>query len=745
MALFPDTVTVMVDAAWRVSVVLGAAWLAARVLGRRPAALRHAVWAAALMAALVVPMLAGVVPSWRLGVLPATASIAAVTAADPAGPASRPASRPIAPAAERGAPFVVAAAPALDEPATASAAASLPAGDWLGLLWASVAAVILGRYLASVASVRWLTRDADPVHDRRWRDASEIAAAELGLQRPPVLLASALVSVPFTSGVTRPVVVVPESALATWSDERIRVVLLHELAHVRRRDCLVQALSQVACAAYWFNPLTWVAARRLRAERERACDDLVLDAGLRGADYAQHLLDIARTVTPRRSLSAAALAMARPSELEGRLLAILDGPRARRTPRTRLLTWRAAAVAVAVVLPVASIQPVAREALPLAASIDMEQVATPAPPPSTSASAGEESQDVGPGGPSTPGPVGGVTGGVAGGVAGRVAQGVAGGVPGGIDGGVARAVTRLTGGMPETIVSSVAGGVAGSAHTVAGQTPAAKPGTDDAPRAASPAVIQGLTEAMKDPDADVRSQALQALTQLGVPVAYETLVAALKDEDADLRQQAAHSLARLRDTRAVQPLIGALKDEDADVRQQAAFALGQMGATDAIPALTAALKDTDEDVRQTAIFGLMRLGDRGAMPAYVEALKDASADVRQQAVFALSRVGDSSAVPAIVRLLAGDESADVRQQAAFALSQIGDESVVPALTAALKDVSADVRRQVVFALSQIAGGDQGRAERRHPRAVVKTPAPAPKPSLAPAPAPRPQAPPAPPR
>ncbi len=197
----------------------------------------------------------------------------------------------------------------------------------------------------------------------------------------PALLASDHVSVPFTSGVLRPVVVVPASALATWTDERIRVVLLHELAHVRRRDCLVQAMSQIACAAYWFNPLTWIAARRLRAERERACDDLVLEAGMRGADYAQHLLDIARTVTERRSLSAAALAMARPSELEGRLLAILDGRRARRVIGARG-SWRLAAALVAVVVPVASVQPVAREASVVIDEVaSLVEQAAPAPTP----------------------------------------------------------------------------------------------------------------------------------------------------------------------------------------------------------------------------------------------------------------------------------------------------------------------------------------------------------------------------
>lgn len=732
MALSPDTATVMLDAAWRVSLVLGAAWLVARTLGRRPAALRHAVWAAALMAALVVPMLAGVVPSWRLGVLPATASIAAVMAADPAVPASRPASTPIAPrAAERLASLPVAAAPALDEPATAAyAPTSLPAGDWLGLLWASVAAVILGRYLASVASVRWLTRDADPVHDRRWRDASEVAAAELGLQRPPALLASAHVSVPFTSGVIRPVVVVPAGALTTWSDERIRVVLLHELAHVRRRDCLVQALSQVACAAYWFNPLTWVAARRLRAERERACDDLVLDAGLRGADYAQHLLDIARTVTPRRSLSAAALAMARPSELEGRLLAILDGPRARRTPGTRL-TWRAAAVAVAVVLPVASVQPVAREALapePLAVAAATPARAGTAAPASIAPAAPAQA-------PSEPAPP-----------ARPVLTAADARQAGELVGRVAGTVIAKAGLVTESVIEAVREGVAegvaggldeltdGQANTPSAANPEARQA-----RPVSPAVIQGLTEAMKDADPDVRQQAMHALARLGAPIAYDTLAAALKDEDEDVRQQAAFLIGKARDPRAIPLLIGMLKDAEPDVRQQAAFGLAQMKAKEAVPGLVAAMKDEDEDVRQMAIFGLMQIGDQGAASAYVEALKDPSEDVRQQAIFALTQLDDRSAVPSFVRLLAEDKSEDVRQQAAFALGRLGDEGVVPALTAALKDASADVRRQAVFALAQIAGGDEEHAKRPHPRAVVKAPAPAPKPSLAPTPAPRPQA------
>jgi HEAT repeat protein/beta-lactamase regulating signal transducer with metallopeptidase domain len=744
MALTPGTLTVMLDAAWRVTLVLGVAWGATCLLGRRPAALRHAVWASALLVVLAVPMLTGVLPSWRIAVLPAPA----VSAIVPTAP-NAPPSRPLPPPRVNRVETQTMPDAATTAQTTASPAATPPVdvspvrstADWLGLLWASVAAAIIGRYFASIASVRWLTRDAEPVSDLRWRDASDVASAELGLAESPALLASDQVTVPFTSGVLRPVVVVPASALATWTDERIRVVLLHELAHVRRRDCLVQAMSQLACSAYWFNPLTWVAARRLRAERERACDDLVLDAGMRGADYAQHLLDIARTVTSRRSLSAAALAMARPSELEGRLLAILDGHRARRAAGSRL-SWRMAVAVAAIVVPVASVQPVAREAnLVIDDVASLVEQAAPAPTPTPTPTPTPRHVNVPPSTISTSVATSTATS-MSTLTAAESAQ---------ISAVASRVVGSLvaqSGDVASAVVNAVASGAAEGVSEglrALGQTSSAQGAQNSKDksqaRTVSPAVIAGLTEAMKDSDPDVRKQAMQALTRLGAPLAYEALVQALKDDDAEIREQAVFSLGQLGDKRAIDPLTAALKDAEPDVREQAAFGLSQLKAVQAVPALQALLKDTDEDVREQALFALSQIGDRSAVPAFIVALKDSSEDVREQALFALSQLGDAAAVPAILPLLAKDESEDVREQAAFALSQIGDETAVVALTAALKDESPDVRQQAIFALSQIADGDSDRESKHRNRAwntPVKTPTPTPSPSSKPVIAPTPK-------
>ena len=130
------------------------------------------------------------------------------------------------------------------------------------------------------------------------------------------------ITVPIVWGFLRPVILLPVDA-NHWRTERLRAVLLHELAHIERWDWVVQTIAQVTCAVYWFNPFVWFAARRMRIEAEQACDDQVLDAGYRSTDYAQHLLDIVRDVKTVGSVSRAAVAITRSSKIEGRLRTVL--------------------------------------------------------------------------------------------------------------------------------------------------------------------------------------------------------------------------------------------------------------------------------------------------------------------------------------------------------------------------------------------------------------------------------------
>ncbi len=194
-------------------------------------------------------------------------------------------------------------------------------------------------------SVRRFARHATLVSDGRWSALLHEAAQALGVRRAVRLLRSREHSVPVALGTRRPSIVVPAIA-ETWADDRRRAVVLHEMAHVARLDCFTQALASVACAIYWFHPAAWWVARRLRVERELACDDRVIAAGTEARDYAGHLLEIAYSVGRRRA-PALAVSMASSSQLEGRMLAALDARRNRRVPAVRL---RLAASAAAVVL-----------------------------------------------------------------------------------------------------------------------------------------------------------------------------------------------------------------------------------------------------------------------------------------------------------------------------------------------------------------------------------------------------------
>jgi beta-lactamase regulating signal transducer with metallopeptidase domain len=214
--------------------------------------------------------------------------------------------------------------------------------------------------------VRALERAARPLDDPEWHALLERLSLRLGLRRRVRLLVGSESAMPMTWGWRRPVVLLPSTA-PLWHADRRRDVLLHELAHVVRRDCPSQLVAQVACALHWYNPLVWLAAARLRAERERACDDVVLRSGAPASRYAGHLLDVARALRPHAGAGLAALAMARPSQLEGRLLAVLDARRSRAATTASVVfrTWSVALVAAATL---ACVQPA--RAVVTAAAVD---------------------------------------------------------------------------------------------------------------------------------------------------------------------------------------------------------------------------------------------------------------------------------------------------------------------------------------------------------------------------------------
>ena len=182
----------------------------------------------------------------------------------------------------------------------------------LGVLLASV------RPLLGLWGIRRLSRACAAVDDAPTLAAAADCAAMLGLKCLP-RLCRADVPVPMTWGGRRPVVALPLSS-AAWPDARLQSVLLHEMAHVKRRDWPCHRLADFACAVLWFHPLVWLTARRLRSESEVACDDLVLASGIPAHDYARHLLEIAEALPRASNRPNAAIAMAQTPHIKRRIL-----------------------------------------------------------------------------------------------------------------------------------------------------------------------------------------------------------------------------------------------------------------------------------------------------------------------------------------------------------------------------------------------------------------------------------------
>jgi TonB family protein len=330
--------SIFIGVALKSTAVLGVAWLSAFLLRGRSAAARHLVWTAAAAAVLALPFLSVSLPALAVpaasALVPNVGVLFQTTAtAHPDGAASQSPQR-----AGSTAPF-----------------RSLPwTPDWrlsLMLLWAAGSAVAFTQMLIACARMWRLRRAAKPSPDR---SLSVDLAQELGIAHAVEVLETAEGTMPMTFGIVHPAVFMPSDA-AEWTAARRRIVLLHELAHVSRGDVATQLLARLAVILNWWNPLAWTAWREFLKERERATDDLVLHAGACASDYASHLLEVARTMQSAPNLGWAAVAMARRSQLEGRLLAILDS-RVNRKAAGRASALIAVLAAVAIVAPLAAVR-----------------------------------------------------------------------------------------------------------------------------------------------------------------------------------------------------------------------------------------------------------------------------------------------------------------------------------------------------------------------------------------------------
>ena len=295
----------------KLSLIIFGALAVSFLLRRRSAALRHWVLAAGVAGAAAVPLLTAVVPAWSL---PFATPTAFTAYQDPFQDAVSTRA-PRTPRAEIGG---AAQAPAAASPYRGP----LDLSTTLQWGWLAGTIVALTILLTGLLRLAWVATHARRITDGRWFDLAQEIARGYGLRRPVVLLQSSHPSLLVTWGLATPKVILPSAALA-WTDERARVVLSHELAHIRRGDWIVQLFAELLRAVYWFNPLLWIACRRLRLESEHACDDEVMSRGVDGTDYATHLIELARALNRRRHNFFPAPAMARPSSLERRVRAML--------------------------------------------------------------------------------------------------------------------------------------------------------------------------------------------------------------------------------------------------------------------------------------------------------------------------------------------------------------------------------------------------------------------------------------
>lgn len=399
----------------------GTAWLLTWLWRRASSGVRYCTWQFAFLCLLVLPCTLLVLPGIPLGFtlesarqalsasdeVPAGAQAASSRAAIDVAPPSesenfsaRRESASQQPFVERQSPFteqarrrdVVERVDRAQEPiiaATTSRARASLRMNWsmaLSVVWSGGVLAQLGWLLWCVRRALRIVRGAEQLHDARLLSILAQLETPLALSQRARLLTSSELRVPVVVGIRRATILLP-AACVDWSAEKLRIVLSHELAHVERRDIFWQLAARTAAALYWFHPLVWLGVRRMRQERERACDDRVLSSGVQALDYASTLVEVAAELAGRPAPLVGGIGMAEQLPLEDRVRSILDRSLPRHAASVRLRRLLLAATAC-FALTLGVVRPFSPLPDKLAQAVDVKEATeqpadapTAAPPP----------------------------------------------------------------------------------------------------------------------------------------------------------------------------------------------------------------------------------------------------------------------------------------------------------------------------------------------------------------------------
>jgi beta-lactamase regulating signal transducer with metallopeptidase domain len=337
-----EIIQMFVDVSLKGALICSVAALAALLMRGYSAYTRKMIWITAICAVILIPVSTAVKPVWNLSILPEISKWSGGVSG--AGDVSAVSEKEIStPAATAG-----------DKSTSGSAGGSEEI--WSGMHWSEAvlavwlagAIVMIGWSLFTLAVVSRISARAVPA-DRRLKTVQQAVSLQIGLKRDARLVLSGRLMTAITTGIIDPVVILPSSA-TTWSDERLRLVLSHELAHVKRWDGGIELLAHLATVLFWFNPFVWLAVRQLRIERERDCDNAVLNSGARPSEYATLLMDIAADLGSMTRPAWEVVTISQGSNLKDRLLCILN-PSINRSTGGRRSAFVAGILVLTMVLP----------------------------------------------------------------------------------------------------------------------------------------------------------------------------------------------------------------------------------------------------------------------------------------------------------------------------------------------------------------------------------------------------------